>query len=178
MQIVISDSYFLSYFTDAKTYQMEEIYIRVLFFFLSTLCGMWDLISLNTWAPCSGSLESKPLYHQGSPYIRFSYLALLFVLKDIFISNPIYIYKLLLLFISAFGQFWRNKRKNLEFLWYHYNKNEDIWRWRHPFGILPVWGDPRDCHHASGSPFSCFGRKQQSLILLPRTCVCLPRLGW
>ena len=85
---------------------MEEIYIRVLFFFfLSTLCGMWDLISLTTWAPCSGSLDSKPLYHQGSPYIRFSYLALLFVLKDIFISNPIYIYKLLLLFISAFGQF-------------------------------------------------------------------------
>ena len=48
----------------------EERVFYYCLFFLATLCGVWDLSSPTrgqTYAPCSGSLESQPLDHQGSP---------------------------------------------------------------------------------------------------------------
>ena len=44
---------------------------KTFFFFLAELHGIWNLSSLTrdqTHTPCSGSIESKPLDHQGSPW--------------------------------------------------------------------------------------------------------------
>ena len=46
------------------------------FFFLVALCGRQDLSSparSHTYALCSGTVKSKPLDHQGSPYLSTLY---------------------------------------------------------------------------------------------------------
>ena len=59
----------MSSFGHGSVFPWSALYIDwVLFFFL--LNDTWDLSCSTkdrTHAPCSGSVESQPLYHQGSP---------------------------------------------------------------------------------------------------------------
>ena len=64
----------LSFFPVPIEKNIYNYYYRLLLkpdlFFLATPHGMWDLSSPTrgqTHAPCTGSMESQPLDHQGSP---------------------------------------------------------------------------------------------------------------
>ena len=66
-----------------KTSKISWFFLKLLFYFifnfyfLATLCGMWDLSSLArdwTCAPCSGRVESLPLDCQGILIFLFLFL--------------------------------------------------------------------------------------------------------